>query len=346
MSVECVVCIPARNEEERLPALLAALAQQTVSPLRAVVVANNCTDGTAEVARRLASREAGLRLRVRELDWPAGLANVGRARGAAMEAGAAWLREEVGDGILVSTDADATPPPHWIAAILDGFRDGAEVVGGEIRIARETRLPAPEWLRRAREDVAAYWCAVRDLAHAVDPQRHDPPARHGDHTGASLAITMAAYKAAGGIPPLPVREDVALVEAVERNGGRVRHPAAVWTEVSAREDGRAEGGMAAEMRAWRRLAETGEEHLLPGAGFWHAAFHRRRGLREMFRRGAFHGRDGLPASAYESVARRSVNDIAFVAACEAILPRDAPEMVEIGRATRDLRAMMFTNLAA
>jgi hypothetical protein len=304
------------------------------------------TDGTAEVARRFADREPRLRLRVRELDWPTELANVGRARDAAMAAGAAWLREEAGDGILVSTDADATPPPHWMEAIIGGFRDGAEVVGGEIRIAEDAGRPSPDWLRRSREYVTAYWSAVRDLAHAVDPLPHDPPRRHGDHTGASLAVTIAAYEAAGGIPPLPVREDIALVEAVERNGGRVRHPAAVWTEVSAREDGRAAGGMAAEMRKWRCLAEAGEEHLLPGAGFWHEVFHRRRGLREMFRSGIFCSRDGLPASTYESLAARSVNDIAFVAACEAMLPREAPEKAEIGRATRDLRALIFTNLAA
>jgi GT2 family glycosyltransferase len=346
MSAECAICIPARNEEERLPVLLAALARQDVPGLRVVVVANNCNDGTAEAARRFADREPRLRLRVRELDWRPGLANVGRARGAAMAAGAAWLREEAGDGILVSTDADASPPPHWVHAILDGFREGAEVVGGEIRIAEDPGWPAPDWLRCARAEVAAYWSAVRDLAHGMDPLPHDPPARHGDHTGASLAVTIAAYEAAGGIPPLAVREDVALVEAVERNGGRVRHPVAVWTEVSAREDGRAEGGMATEMRKWRCLAEGGKEHLQPGAGFWYAAFNRRRALREMFRRGTFHGWDGLPASACEALARRSVNDIAFVAACEAMVTREEPEMAEIGRATRDLRAMMFTNLAA
>lgn len=346
MSAECVVCIPARDEEERLPELLTALTRQSIAPLRVVVVANNCTDRTAEVARRFADRDPRLRLRVRELDWPAGLANVGRARGAAMAAGTAWLREEAGDGILVSTDADATPPPHWVAAILDGFRRGAEVVGGEIRIAEEADRPAPDWLTRGREKVASYWSAVRELAHAIDPLPHDPPARHGDHTGASLAVTIAAYEAAGGIPPLAVREDGALVGAVERNGGRVRHPAAVWTEVSPREEGRAEGGMATEMRNWRRLAEAGERHLLPDAGFWHAAFHRRRGLREMFWNGAFDSRSGLPASACEELARRSVNDIAFVAACEAMLPHEVPEMAEIRRATRDLRALMSTNLAA
>lgn len=346
MSLACAVCVPARNEEDRLPHLLEALARQTVAPLRVVLVANNCTDATAEVARRFAAREPRLWLRLRELDWPKDLANVGRARAAAMSEGADWLRAEAGDGILLSTDADAVPPPQWVEATLRGFREGAEVVGGEIRIAEAADAPLPPWLRRARDDVAAYWSAVRDLAHAIDPLPHDPPARHGDHTGGSLAITIAAYEAAGGIPPLAGREDVALVEAVERNGGRVRHPAAVWTEVSAREDGRAEQGMAAEMRRWRVRSEGDEAHLLPGAGFWHEAFHRRRGLREMFRRGTFQSLAGLSATDCRELGRRSVNDIAFVAACEAMLPPQAPDMAEIGQATWDLRGMMFTNLAA
>ncbi|MDF2601015.1 MAG: glycosyltransferase, partial [Methylobacterium brachiatum] len=42
-----VVCIPARNEVERLPILLASLAGQegfsAEAPLRIVILANNCT---------------------------------------------------------------------------------------------------------------------------------------------------------------------------------------------------------------------------------------------------------------------------------------------------------------
>ena len=47
-----VVCIPARNEAERLPRLLRALAAQdgfsVAAPLKVVIVSNNCTDGTVE----------------------------------------------------------------------------------------------------------------------------------------------------------------------------------------------------------------------------------------------------------------------------------------------------------
>ncbi|HEX2145536.1 MAG TPA: glycosyltransferase [Glycomyces sp.] len=49
--VTVTVLIPAHNEEERLPATLASLARQTVAPDRIVVVADNCTDATPDIAR-------------------------------------------------------------------------------------------------------------------------------------------------------------------------------------------------------------------------------------------------------------------------------------------------------
>ena len=349
MSRECVICVPARNEEHHLPLLLTGLANQDLpsgEALRVVVLANNCSDQTAQVARRLGDALPQLRLRIREQDWPAGIANVGLARGAAMAAGIAWLREEVGDGILISTDADAIPPPHWLSAIRHGFREGAEVVGGEIRIDDGDQPAVPDWLRAARARVGAYWAAVRELAHAIDPLPHDPPGCHGNHTGASLAITLNAYQAAGGIPPIPSREDIALVRAVERQGGRVRHPAAVWTVASARETGRAEGGMADELRRWRHLAENDEPHLVPAAGHWLAVFLRRRALRNMYRQRSFHAESGLPVADLMAIAARSVNDIAFVAACEDIVADAQATTGEIGRVTRELRAMLVTRSAA
>ena len=51
--VRVTVLVPAHNEEQALPVTLAALARQTRHPDRVVVVADNCTDGTVEVARDL-----------------------------------------------------------------------------------------------------------------------------------------------------------------------------------------------------------------------------------------------------------------------------------------------------
>jgi hypothetical protein len=336
----CAVCVPARNEAAVLPALVAALAgQDVIGPLRVVVAANNCTDGTAALFRALAAREPRLSLRVAEATLPSDLANVGRARGMAMDAGAAWLVEDgVENGVLIGTDADAVPPPGWLASQLRAISAGADAVGGAIRLLEDPLQPLPAWLTDTRARVARYWSAVRDLAHAIDPLPHDPCPLHGDHTGASLAVTVAAFRAAGGVPPLPSQEDLALVAAIERNGGRLRHGPETWVAVSAREQGRASGGMADEMRRWRRIAEGSEPHLLPGAAHWEKVFQRRCALRR-----AFSGRLSDTASllgtdpvALRAIAETSVIDIAFVARAEPALPPLEPRCEAIGTATEAL----------
>ncbi|HXD28911.1 MAG TPA: glycosyltransferase family 2 protein [Arthrobacter sp.] len=50
--VTVTALIPAHNEEASLPRTLESLQEQSVAPTRIVVVADNCTDGTVEVARR------------------------------------------------------------------------------------------------------------------------------------------------------------------------------------------------------------------------------------------------------------------------------------------------------
>ncbi len=54
--VTVTTLIPAHNEEQNLRVTLPALLAQSRPPERIIVVADNCTDGTAEVARALRSR--------------------------------------------------------------------------------------------------------------------------------------------------------------------------------------------------------------------------------------------------------------------------------------------------
>jgi len=314
----CVVCIPAHNEAAALPALIAALDRQT-RPAKVLVLANNCSDGTAQAARMAAHR---IDLRVEEVSLPTGRANAGVARGLAMSAGAQWLNEIGGaGGVLLSTDADTVPPPHWVAANLRAFEAGCEAVGGEIRLPQDG---VTQWVSLTRARVTRYWAAVRALSERIDPVSHDPWPRHGDHTGASLALTLTAYEAAGGVPPIPTGEDNALVAAVERQGGRVRHDPDVWTAVSIREDGRAAGGMAAEMRRWRLMAETGGPHLVADVGHWQTILDHRRMLRLAF-------------AADPGLAPDCINDIAYVARNEVSL---SARPQEIGAATAALEALL------
>jgi hypothetical protein len=100
----------------------------------------------------------------------------------------------------------------------------------------------------------------------LDPDSFDPWPRHTEHSGASLAVTLEAYRRAGGIPPVPIGEDRAFVEALRRVDARVRHSPAVRVVVSGRTIGRAAGGMADTIR--RRLTkpdETLDERLEPAS---------------------------------------------------------------------------------
>ncbi|MGU3423242.1 glycosyltransferase, partial [Methylobacterium sp. D54C] len=93
----CVVCIPARIEAERLPRLLASLAAQNGvsarAPLRVVVLANNCTDGTVQAVRDVEASGilATLTLRLIAVELGGAGAHVGTARRMALDAGAEWL---------------------------------------------------------------------------------------------------------------------------------------------------------------------------------------------------------------------------------------------------------------
>src|SRR6202042_1187676 len=96
-----VVAVPVKDEEERVPACLRALAQQRaqlgqpIPPtlVRIVVFANNCTDQSASLARRLGEC-LSLDVRVVEASFPPAAAHAGNARCAAMDLAEARLVEE------------------------------------------------------------------------------------------------------------------------------------------------------------------------------------------------------------------------------------------------------------
>src|SRR5436189_6378134 len=97
------IVIPAYNEAEHIGRTLGSLAaQQFDQPFEVIVVDNNSTDNTAEVALQ---SKANLNLRV--------IKETHRGRGAARAAGFAAAQ---GD-IICSADADSALPPHWLATI-------------------------------------------------------------------------------------------------------------------------------------------------------------------------------------------------------------------------------------
>ena len=110
MTIRFSVVVPCYNEESYLPAAIRSLQRQNFDgEYEIVVVDNNSTDATAEIARALGARVV--------TEPVPGVCN---ARQAGTEAS--------GGEIVVSTDADTTHAPDWLEKIDRSFRTGEDVV--------------------------------------------------------------------------------------------------------------------------------------------------------------------------------------------------------------------------
>jgi hypothetical protein len=271
----CIVAVPVRNEVDRIGPCLRALAAQEgigADGLGIVLFLNNCTDGTAEaVAALVPGLDASVRMIVRDF---AG-AQAGWARREAMEAAAAWLEETARgacrleetvrgacrleetapDGVILTTDADSRVPPDWVARNLAALAQGADAVAGTVALDAAEAARLPDALHARGRLEGAYEALLIALESAIDPVAHDPWPRHATRSGASLAVRLSAYRAAGGMPALPLGEDRAFVAALLRADARVRHAPGLVVVTSGRLDGRAPGGCADTMR--QRCAEPG-----------------------------------------------------------------------------------------
>lgn len=95
------VVVAARNEADRLPALLTALHRQTYDSFEAVLVDDGSTDATAALIQTWAAQDARFR--------HAALPPSGKK--AALTRGIALAQHD----LLAFTDADAEPGPDWLA---------------------------------------------------------------------------------------------------------------------------------------------------------------------------------------------------------------------------------------
>lgn len=244
---KAVVAIPVKNEAERLPSCLQALAAQEgvdFDDVAVLLLLNNCTDATLDVVRDLAPT-LPFRLEVHSVELDAPRANAGWARRLAMDAAA---RIAAPDGVLLTTDADTRVHCDWVEANLREIARGMDAVAGYVMAdPMELMELPPSILERGRLEWE-YQQLVAELDARVDCEEHDPWPRHNQNCGASATVTLRAYRLIGGLPPRPVGEDRALFEMIRRIDGRIRHSLDVQVETSARTDGRACGGLADEIR--------------------------------------------------------------------------------------------------
>ena len=120
------VVLPARNEERLVRAALVSIAHQTwpLDRLEAIVVANGCSDQTAEAVRAFSAEQTGLAVTLVEDPEPgvARAKNLGAAR--------------AGGRLLLFLDADSRMKPDLAEAIVR--RAGAGEQAGSIRMIADT----------------------------------------------------------------------------------------------------------------------------------------------------------------------------------------------------------------
>ncbi|EGE40116.1 glycosyltransferase [Streptomyces sp. SID4928] len=237
------VVIPARNEELLLPAALeavgAAAKHASIGSVRVltVVVADSCTDATADISRAAGALVVPVRYR-----------NVGRARAAGVRAALSTLGDAPGDVWIASTDADSMVRPDWLAHQAARAAEGWDAVVGTVTVK--------------------HW--PPDLTGLAERHRHlyempRPPAGrpwHHPHVhGANLGVSSRAYAAAGGFPGVPVHEDRLLVAALKTTGARILRTADSPVTTSARRTPRAQGGFGDHLidLARTRLTPSGHE---------------------------------------------------------------------------------------
>ena len=282
-NLRCVVVLPVRNEAAHIGAALSALhAQKDLvgrpfdrASFEVLVLANNCDDDSAALARRFAREHADLRLHVTEVALAPDQANIGFVRRCLMDEACRRLElAGCGERAIASTDGDTRVAEDWLAWTLQELRRGADAVGGRI-LTDAAEIPSPEALRIRRLDAAHSLLRSR-LASLIDPDRIDPWPRHHQHFGASLAVTAEAYRRAGGVPDVPFLEDEALVRALCRTDLRVRHSPVVRVTTSSRLDGRAAVGLSWQLRQWAHdPAEHGGRHVESAPRFARALVARR-----------------------------------------------------------------------
>ena len=242
-----VVAIPVKDEVERIGYCLESLAGQTgveFEELTVLLLLNNCTDGTAEAVRELAPL-VPFRLELHQVELPDPYANAGWARRLAMEAAAEQVDPA---GLILTTDADTMVDSDWIEANRREIAAGVDAVAGYVMADPAELMQLDPCILERGALEWEYQQLAAELEARADPEPHDPWPRHNQNCGASAAVTAAAYRRIGGLPPKRVGEDRALFEMVRRADLKVRHSLVVQVVTSARTDGRALGGLSDAIR--------------------------------------------------------------------------------------------------
>ncbi len=219
------VVVPARDEAAVVEASVGALlAQDYPGEFRVVLVDDNSTDGTGDIARALpgAARLTVLAGAARPPGWAGKLWAVSQG----VAAGTAPL--------VLLTDADITHAPAHLAALAAELeRSGADMVSEMVELNCQS-LP-----ERALIPAFVYFFAMLYPFARVN----DDHSRVAAAAGGTVLIRRTALARIGGIAAIKgaLIDDVALATAVKRSGGGVRlyqsrlgrsiRPYPAWTDI-------------------------------------------------------------------------------------------------------------------
>ncbi|PRZ42255.1 glycosyl transferase family 2 [Antricoccus suffuscus] len=208
-----VVVIPAHNEEDLLESCLVSVrtaALHSSVPVDTIVVADSCTDRTAEIAARF-----GQVLQVAHR-------NVGAARRAGFRAvkgpHSIWM---------ATTDADSVVPNDWLSSHMMHAEAGVELLAGTVQVTNWGAFPAE--VQRDYE---------RRYRMALPSTRIH---------GCNLGFDGRRYVSIGEFAPLALHEDVDLVHRFVEAGARVVWSDESPVVTSSRRTSRAPGGFATHL---------------------------------------------------------------------------------------------------
>ena len=283
--------VPVRDEADLLDECLRALYYQldfegrqiNLRRYEVIILANNCSDDSAAIARRFAQHHPGFRLHVVERTLGPSEAYIGRVRQLLMdEAYNRLVSLNRKQGIIASTDGDTRVSPTWITAIQAEINGGADVVGGQIMTDRFSLAQLDSHVRWQHWRSLYYHHLKAKLEACIDPDPFDSWPRHQHHYGASLAVTVEMYKQSGGLPAVRTPEDVAFCQALVRMNAQFRHSPRVRVTTSARAIGRTDIGFANQLAQWAMMGQ--QTLLVESLEALETRFRSRRQIRELWQR--------------------------------------------------------------
>lgn len=202
------VLVPARDEAARIgPCITALLASEGLPELEVLVLDDGSRDGTADVVRRCAAGDPRVRV-IDGGDAPVPDGWLGKTWACAR------LAQAASGSLLVFVDADVVVAPHGIAAAITLMRQtGIDLVCPYPRQLADGALP-----RLVQPLLQWSWSTLLPLRLAETSPRESLVAANGQ----LLVVDTEVYHRSGGHDAVrgDVLDDVALLRAVKRTGGR------------------------------------------------------------------------------------------------------------------------------